>query len=82
VCTLLVCQLQDESSALHNELRRQLQEAPRFEAQIAAATQRVVELEAQVSPGACTLTAHCPAKVWIATTFSDSMCGMAHPDTH
>lgn len=39
---------QDESYALFHELKRQAREAPRFEAQVAALSQAVVDLEAQV----------------------------------
>lgn len=40
--------LQDEAVGLFNELQRQARAAPRFEAQIAAASQRVEELEEQL----------------------------------
>jgi regulator of replication initiation timing len=40
--------LKDEALGLFNELQRQARQAPRFEAQITAASQRVEELEEQV----------------------------------
>jgi regulator of replication initiation timing len=41
--------LQEEALGLFQELKRQATEAPRFESQLDAATQRVLELEAQVN---------------------------------